>query len=378
MCTFLVWPPLPTSPRFAGNISLSWRFLASFLATINAFQELPNGVLNDEVAVSIQLAVVFLWFGNRSQEVVCPVFGNIAFEKAFFVDSVQLGPVPFCFVLHIQVSNPIRTRCCIFPASSKGFVEFCLCEFIVGATLCKCSVETTQYGCVSCSVVWIAQVKLDFSLRLSVALPCQCLMSLRLFWYDRVHSLPFAGRTASPWARYRNPSSRGFLETMLFSSQRYQSRGHRRLPNLNVPYFECHWMRVQLRHICQPQTWSHQDSQALCILDGYLPFGVASPGFQPGLAARKNSLSSMPPSFLFTVCKPWPSAREMVLVALTAEYQECLKSWPFRCALSMHLCMVALWLFNKDEVCWHILLTSITYLPLQRRCMECSSFITFP
>ena len=51
-----------------------------------------------------------------------------------------------------------------------------------------------------------------------------------------------------------------------------------------------------------------------------------------------------------------------------------LESWPFRCALSMNLCMVALWLFNKDEVCWHILLTSITYSPLQRRCMECSSF----
>ena len=55
-----------------------------------------------------------------------------------------------------------------------------------------------------------------------------------------------------------------------------------------------------------------------------------------------------------------------------------LKSWPFRCALSMHLCMVALWLFNKDEVCWHILLTSVTYLPLQRRCIECSSFIILP
>ena len=25
-----------------------------------------------------------------------------------------------------------------------------------------------------------------------------------------------------------------------------------------------------------------------------------------------------------------------------------LESWPFRCALLMHLCMVALWLFNKD------------------------------
>ena len=55
-----------------------------------------------------------------------------------------------------------------------------------------------------------------------------------------------------------------------------------------------------------------------------------------------------------------------------------LESWPFRCALSMHLCMVALCLFNKDKVHWHILLTSITYLPLQRRCMEGSSFIIFP
>ena len=34
-------------------------------------------------------------------------------------------------------------------------------------------------------------------------------------------------------------------------------------------------------------------------------------------------------------------------------------------------------MFNKDEVCRHILLTSITYLPLQRRCMECSRFIIF-
>ena len=34
-------------------------------------------------------------------------------------------------------------------------------------------------------------------------------------------------------------------------------------------------------------------------------------------------------------------------------------------------------MFNKDEVCRHILLTSITYLPLQRRCVECSRFIIF-
>ena len=184
----------------------------------NAFQELPNGVLHYEVAVSIQLAVVFLWFGNRSQEAVCSVFGNIAFQKAFLVDSVQLGLVPFCFVLYIQISNPIRSRCCIFPASSKGFVEFCLCEFIVGATLCKCSVETTQCMLPFFAVVLVALLyeSPKKSLTFPFALPCQCLLSLRLFWYARAHSLPFAGRTASQWARYRNPPPRGFLETMIF------------------------------------------------------------------------------------------------------------------------------------------------------------------
>ena len=30
-----------------------------------------------------------------------------------------------------------------------------------------------------------------------------------------------------------------------------------------------------------------------------------------------------------------------------------LESWPFSCALSMHLCMVALRLFNKDKVLTH-------------------------
>ena len=84
-----------------------------------------------------------------------------------------------------------------------------------------------------------------------------------------------------------------------------------------------------LVHICQPQTWSHQDSQSLCIPDSHLPFRAAPPGFQPGLAAWRNSLASIPPIFPFTVCKPWPSARGMVLVALTAEYQECLKVGPF-------------------------------------------------
>ena len=98
-----------------------------------------------------------------------------------------------------------------------------------------------------------------------------------------------------------------------------------------VPQPQVLWvtLNVQLRHICQPQTWSHQDSQALGIFDRHLPFEAAPPGFQPGLVAWRNSLSSIPPTFPFTVCKPWPSARGMVLVALTAEYQECLKVCPF-------------------------------------------------
>ena len=89
-------------------------------------------------------------------------------------------------------------------------------------------------------------------------------------------------------------------------------RCHRRLPNLNIPYFEWHWMHVQFRHISASN----------------LSFGAAPPRFQPSLATWRDSLSSLPPTFPFTVCKPWPSARGMVLVALTAEYQECLKGGP--------------------------------------------------
>ena len=49
-------------------------------------------------------------------------------------------------------------------------------------------------SCFGCSGLWIAQVQLDLSLRWSLALPCLCLLSLGLFWYD--HSLPFVGRIA--------------------------------------------------------------------------------------------------------------------------------------------------------------------------------------
>ena len=48
----------------------------------------PNDVLHCEDAESVELVVVFHWFGNRFQDAVCPVFGNIAFVDAFLVDSV--------------------------------------------------------------------------------------------------------------------------------------------------------------------------------------------------------------------------------------------------------------------------------------------------
>ena len=55
---------------------------------------------------------------------------------------------------------------------------------------------------------------------------------------------------------------------------------------------------------------------------------------------KKKKMSSIPPTFPFTVCKPWPSARGMVLVALTAEYQECLKAGPF----DVHYQCISAWL----------------------------------
>ena len=70
-------PPLEVSGEFTGN---------------NAFHELLNGALHCEDAVSIHLVLVFPCFRKRSQEAVCPVFGNTAFVEAFLVDNVQLSP----------------------------------------------------------------------------------------------------------------------------------------------------------------------------------------------------------------------------------------------------------------------------------------------
>ena len=109
-----------------------------------------------------------------------------------------------------------------------------------------------------------------------------------------------------------------FLTTYYYS-HRYQGQCHRRLPNLNVPYFEWHWISSLDIYLSASNLKPASFSSS-----GY-PFGAAPPGFHPGLVAWRNSLSSLPPTFPFTVCKPWPSARGMVLVALTAEYHECLK-----------------------------------------------------
>ena len=91
--------------------------------------------------------------------------------------------------------------------------------------------------------------------------------------------------------------------------------------------------------------------------------GLLQLDFNQVLRKWKNSLSSIPPTFPFTVCTPWPSARGMVLVALTAEYQECLKAGPF----DVHYQCISAWLHCDcstrmrcvDTFCWHL---SLIYL----------------
>ena len=120
-------PVLEVTGEFPGN---------------NAFHELPNGVRLCEYAVSIQLLVVFFLFGNRSQEAVCPVFGNIAFVKAFWVSCIA-QPCPLLLGSEYQIlSGPGVVS---FPLLLRASFTFLFCEFIIGAILCKRSVEITQY-----------------------------------------------------------------------------------------------------------------------------------------------------------------------------------------------------------------------------------------
>ena len=156
-------------------------------------------------------------------------------------------------------------------------------------------------------------------------------------------------------------------------SHRYQSQCHRRLPNLDVPYFEWHWMSSLDYYI-----YLSLKPEAIKILKLWVSFWGCSTWISTRSCGMKEQ--SVPYTSHFSI----HSMQAMAICSssgsscLNCGISRVLESWPFWCELLMHLCMVALWLFNKDEVCWHILLTSVTYLPLQRRCMECSSFIIFP
>ena len=151
---------------------------------------------------------------------------------------------------------------------------------------------------------------------------------------------------------------------------RYQSQCYSRLPNLNVPYFQWHWMSsldiyIYIYVSLKPET--------IKILKLWVSFWGCSTWISTRscVSLQYTTHFSVHSMQAMAICSRNGSS------CLNCRISRVLESWPFWCELLMHLCMVALWLFNKDQVCWHILLTSITYLPLQRRCMECSSFIIF-
>ena len=80
------------------------------------------------------------------------------------------------------------------------------------------------------------------------------------------------------------------------------------------------WMSLTLSDIeCWAETYVHLKPEAIKIfklwvfLISHLPAGAAPPGFQPALSAWRNSLSTIPPIFPFTICQPWPSAWGMGL-----------------------------------------------------------------
>ena len=98
-------------------------------------------------------------------------------------------------------------------------------------------------------------------------------------------------------------------------------------------------------------------------------WGLFHLDFHPGIAAWKKSVQYTSHSIPFTACKPWPSAQAMVLVALTAEYQECLKTGPF----DVHYqCISAWWHYDcstrtrcVDTFCWRL---SLIYLYREDAC----------
>ena len=121
--------------------------------------------------------------------------------------------------------------------------------------------------------------------------------------------------------------------------------------------------------ICQPQTWG------IKILKLWVSFRGCSTWISTRSCGMKEQSVQYTSHFSIHSMQAMAICSRNGSSCLNCGISRVLESWPFRCALSMRLCMVALWLFNKDVVCWHILLTSVTYLPLQRRCVECSRFL---
>ena len=153
-------------------------------------------------------------------------------------------------------------------------------------------------------------------------------------------------------------------------SPRYQSQCHRRFPNLNVPYFEWNWMSsldiyVSLR------------PEAIKILKLLVSFWGCSTWISTRFCGMKEQSVQYTSHFSIHSMQAMAICSRNSSSCLNCGISRVLESCPFWCELSMHFCMVALWLYNKDEVCWHILLTSITYLHLQRRCVE-KCFIICP
>ena len=93
VCGTMMWTPPPPPPLICREIPVL--LVSGEFPGNNAFQELPYGVLHCEDAVSIQLVVVFPCFWNRSQDTVCPVFGNITVAEAYLIISAQFSPVLF-------------------------------------------------------------------------------------------------------------------------------------------------------------------------------------------------------------------------------------------------------------------------------------------